>query len=304
MKTTLKKILFISLLFSATVPSSTVQANLDLAALRSGAIEIVSFLRENPIVVGVGVVGIAVFVWKMLKEKAMTDGFFLAVENNNIEEVKQALANGTNVDVQNKYGDTALIKATDMGHFEIVKLLLENNALVNKENNDDLTALMKAAIRGHSKIVKSLLTSGADVNHSDLLGYTALMGAASGGHSKVVELLLATKKIDINRSFKKGGWTALMFVANREKNLIDPEEKQKSKNIIDQFRTAGADLLVRKQDDTTVNFFTVLEQGDNETINEYMREKILGPLKEAVVALPGSLELPNDIATLTSEFTY
>ncbi|HEB41850.1 MAG TPA: ankyrin repeat domain-containing protein [Candidatus Dependentiae bacterium] len=191
MKTTLKKILLITLLFSAAVPS-TMQANLDLAALRSGAIEIVSFLRENPIVVGVGVVGIAVFVWKMLKEKAMTDGFFLAVKNNNIEKVKQALANGTNVDVQNKYGDTALIKATDMGHFEIVKLLLENNALVNKENNDDLTALMKAAIRGHSKIVKSLLTSGADVNHSDLLGYTALMGAASGGHSKVVELLLYT----------------------------------------------------------------------------------------------------------------
>ena len=100
MKTTLKKILLISLLFSATVPSTMQADSLNWAALRSkGTVSwlctnggnFCSFLKENPIVVGVGVVGIAVFVWKMLKKKAMTDGFFLAVKNNSIEEVKQAL---------------------------------------------------------------------------------------------------------------------------------------------------------------------------------------------------------------------
>jgi hypothetical protein len=34
-----------------------------------------------------------------------------------------------------KYGDTALINASEQGHCEIVKLLIENNADVNIQNN-------------------------------------------------------------------------------------------------------------------------------------------------------------------------
>ncbi len=308
MKTMLKKILLISLLFSAAVPS-TMQANLDLAALRSGAIEIVSFLRENSIVVGVGVVGIAVFVWKMLKEKAMTDGFFLAVENNNIEEVKQALANGTNVDVQNKYGDTALIRAAYMGYSEIARLLLDNNADVNwlsKQNNNSsrFTALMHAAWHGHSKVVELLLaTKEADVNLQDNSSRTALMMAASHGRLEIVKLLLATKKADVDQQ-DMFGYTALMRAVSWVRYTIGPEKRQKVTNIIEQLLAAGADPLVKAKDGTIVVKLAHDNPEIQKTINEYMRKQTLGPLKEAVAALPGSLELPDELATFISECTY
>ena len=75
MKKTLTKILFISLLFSAAVPSK-VQANFDWAAwgsgtiksaLRSGAREAISFLTENKIAVLGVAVGTAL-AWKMFNE--------------------------------------------------------------------------------------------------------------------------------------------------------------------------------------------------------------------------------------------
>ncbi len=333
MKTTLKKILLISLLFSATVPSFTVQANsLDKIAVEVGA-----------------VVG-TVFVWEVFKEyrkrklekearqrdrqRELNNDFWSAIESNNIEGVKQALANGADVNEQNENGDTALMKASDMGHFEIVKLLLENNALVNKENKiNDLTALMKAAYQGHLEVVELLLAEGAevhqqskfghtalmsaaandrskvvelllangngvDINQQDRIGYTALMVAAWNGNPEVVKLLLATKKVDINQQ-DKWGETALMEAAAGEKNSIDLIGKQKFTNIIEQLLAAGADPLVKAEDGTAV-----WEQTDNETINEYMRKQTSGPLKEAVVALPGLLELPAVVVDLTLKLIY
>ena len=271
MKTTLKKILLISLLFSATVPSSTVQANsLNWAALRSKGMvswlctnggNFCSFLSKNPIAVLGTVVGTAL-VWKMRKI-ILDDNLWSAINSNNIVEVKQALANGADV---------------NKGEF-----------------------------------------FGGDCNFTPLM-FAAGGGCLKRGNSKIVELLLATNKVDINQQ-DDDGQTALMFAAECEKISRDLEEKQKFRNIIGQLLAAGADPLLKakvfwlsKNDGsfwlTRTDGTTVLEQGSNETkeiIKKFMaqkREQTLGPLKEAVAALPGSLELPDELATFISECTY
>ena len=309
MKTTLKKILLITLLFSAAVPS-TMQANLDLAALRSGAIEIVSFLRENPIVVGVGVVGIAVFVWKMLKEyrkSRLNDDLWSAIESNNIVKMRKTLTNGAEVEKvreassvgdyikQAKMNYTVLMRAARDGYSGAVSLLLEKGVDINHKNNLGYTALTVAAIGSHSEVVKLLLAAGVDINNQDCFGCTALMLAAKYGHSEVVKLLLARgAEVDRQNMF---GWTALMLTGwygMFQHGL----KKQKFTNIIEQLLVARADPLVKAKDGTTV-----LERTYNETINEYMRKKTSKVLKK-VVASQLSLELPDDIASLTLKFTY
>ena len=87
-----------------------------------------------------------------------------------------------------------------------------------------------------------------------------------------------------------------MLAAEKEE-IANLEKKQEFTNIIEQLLAAGADPLVKAEDGTTV-----LEQGNNETIREYMRKQTSGTLKKAVAALPGSLELPNELADLTSNF--
>ena len=306
MKTTLKKILFISLLFSAAVPSA-MQAN--------------SFLTKHPIAVGVGIAVGTAFVWKVLKEKkearrrAANYDLWLAAKSNNIAKATQALANGAEVDQQDNDGKTALMEAAWRGNSKIVKLLLATNKVdVNQQDNNGETALMGASgscyfpevviillesgVVRLSEVVKLLLaTNKVDINQQDNNGKTALMEAVNCGYSKIVKLLLATKKVDINQQDYNGKTTLMKAAAGWEKYPINVGIRQKFTNIIEQLLAAEADPLVKAQ-----NGRTALDL-NNETINEYMRKQTSGILKKEV-ASQLSLELPSAIAKLTSEFTY
>ncbi len=321
MKTTLKKILLISLFFSVAVPSAMQADLLNLAALRSKGMvswlctnggNFCSFLRKNPIAMQIAVLGTivgTVFVWNVLKEKkarkkAATDDLLIAAKNNDTVKVKQALASGADINNQDKHGYTALMRAADRGNLTVVKLLLKNNANTSKQNASGYTALMLAIVNGYIDLVESLLeTKKVDINQRTYFGYTALMLAASKGDSEGVELLLANgagAKIDQRDHY---GWTVLMLAADREKFS---DNEQEFTNIIEQLLAAGADPLLRGATHPVARRAydaTILEQGNNETIKEYRRKRISGILKEEV-ASKLSLELPDDLAILISEFTY
>ena len=47
-----------------------------------------------------------------------------AASNNQLESLRRLLKYGANIDAQTIGGDTALMKATELGHFEIVKELM------------------------------------------------------------------------------------------------------------------------------------------------------------------------------------
>ena len=72
--------------------------------------------------------------------------------------------NVVDINAQNKYGDTALMLASQNGHKDVVQLLLEKNAIVDIQNKYGMTALMKASSRGDKKMVQLLLDHGADIN--------------------------------------------------------------------------------------------------------------------------------------------
>ncbi|MBW5378981.1 ankyrin repeat domain-containing protein, partial [Brachyspira pilosicoli] len=71
--------------------------------------------------------------------------FFLAVQYNNIKEVKSYLDKGANPNAQDEYGFTALMYAALMGYDDIAKLLIEEGTDVNIKDNAGATALMYAA---------------------------------------------------------------------------------------------------------------------------------------------------------------
>ena len=69
----------------------------------------------------------------------------IAVHNDDIEEVKEFLAAGTDVNAKNKYGVTPLLGAAASGHKEIVELLIAKGADVNAIDADGKTPLDWAA---------------------------------------------------------------------------------------------------------------------------------------------------------------
>ncbi len=179
----------------------------------------------------------------------------IAAWNGNLEVVEFLIENGANVDVQNEHGWTALMCTARRE-----KLLINNPKCQQKLRN----------------IMKQLRVAAANL--------TTLMYAAAFDHLEAVKLLLATKTVNINQQ-NKFGWSALMYAAEKEKNLIDnPKCQQELRNIMNLLLAAKANPLLKAK-----SGITVLEQGNGETVKKCMRKQISGILVEEVPRLPKDL---------------
>ncbi|KAJ1537210.1 hypothetical protein HK096_002339, partial [Nowakowskiella sp. JEL0078] len=89
---------------------------------------------------------------------------------------------GALVDLSDKDGETALLKAAYHGYSDVVSELISRKADVNATDRDGWTALHNASSRGYYNVVKNLLDGGALIN---------VVNAAAQGHISIVNLLLA-----------------------------------------------------------------------------------------------------------------
>ncbi|MGF6937192.1 ankyrin repeat protein [Paraburkholderia sp. UCT70] len=93
----------------------------------------------------------------------------------------------TDIEIQDKAGENALMMASLVGDLNFVNLLIAKDAEVNKKG---WAPLHYAAANGHDDIVKVLLDHSAYVDAGSPNGTTPLMMAARGGHVSTVKLLL------------------------------------------------------------------------------------------------------------------
>lgn len=147
-------------------------------------------------------------------------------------------------------GNTALIKAAELGNNEAIAALCSSGAEIDLRNNNGNSALLQACRYGHSDCVETLLKYGAAPNlcntDSDTIYHetirngkltlithmTALVTstkspsvsplnlAAALGHDKIVALLLANSATKVNQR-DSYGYSAAMYAAlfNQEKCL-------------------------------------------------------------------------------------
>ena len=88
-----------------------------------------------------------------------------AAREGNIEAIKQAIADGAEVNAKGIGGFTPLLIAAMEGHNEVVELLISKGADVDaRQYGNGLTPLRFAAERGYKEIVELLISKGADVN--------------------------------------------------------------------------------------------------------------------------------------------
>ncbi len=240
MKKRLRKILLISLFFSASVPSAmqamegekTSQEVLDnyfcskIECCDVGAME--RILEDG-----------VVFNWQ--------DGYRVlmqAAKANNFKVVKLLLARN-NIDINRRCRPypTVLIEAAQRGHFKVVELLLATEGIdVDQLGMFDYTALIKAAIGGHSEVAELLLAKGADPSRETDNGCTALSLAVENARSEVVRLLIPCSEVNWQ---DKSGSTPLILAAKWENSTVDPKRREKFTNIIDQIVAAGVDPFIK-----------------------------------------------------------
>lgn len=148
----------------------------------------------------------------------------IAVETNQNNIVELLLAKLKDaarcINKRDKYGSTALLTASHLGHADIVDTLLTYGADPNITNQFEDTPLILASRKGYSPIVENLLKHGAHVNEQNKEGNSALILASLNGHQAVVDVLL-NAQADPNIT-NKDGYTALIFaVANNFVTIVE-----------------------------------------------------------------------------------
>jgi len=110
---------------------------------------------------------------KSFEKLANEDPFITAARRGHTNNVKQRIKkNPTIVNIQDSYGETALMYAVLEKFPFVVDELIDGKADVNIQNNDGITALFLTTTL---TIINKLLNAGADVNIKNKEGDTAIM---------------------------------------------------------------------------------------------------------------------------------
>ena len=115
-----------------------------------------------------------------------------AAESGCVESVMTCLAQGACVNSESEDKFTPLHYAcnTTKEYLPVVKLLIQRDANVNILNKYGETALLKAAYRGHARVVRTLLEHQADTKPYSTAGLSALSAAVGQGHLAVAKILV------------------------------------------------------------------------------------------------------------------
>ena len=177
-----------------------------------------------------------------------------AVDSANEVQVKRFLDQGANPNARDERGEPALIYALHNERFEAADVLARwPGTDIEAENKEGQTALMVAAYQGRLALCQALLARGAEVSHS---GWTALHFAASSGQLSVAQLLIEhSAYVD---ALSPNGTTPLMMAARHKDQPVsdylleqgaDPTPKNGAGlSAADFARKAGDEALARSLD--------------------------------------------------------
>ena len=111
-------------------------------------------------------------------------------EENKHEVLKKMLDLGSDPNIKDSNGWSALHYACQLGDYESVEILINSDAIIDAYSNNKRIPLHLASYRGYPNIVEFLLKNGSDPNYKDELGCTPLHLAAKKGNVKCMEFLL------------------------------------------------------------------------------------------------------------------
>ncbi|MEE6478854.1 hypothetical protein FKM82_012033 [Ascaphus truei] len=129
-------------------------------------------------------------VRETVKEMDFQRGIWSAALDGDLSRVSSFIQKGTDPNLPDGFGYTALHYSSRHGHLRVCRLLLESGADSNAQTHGGSTALHRAAFCGHCQVGQLLLEYGADPALTDSDGKTALHKAAEGGHRELCHFLL------------------------------------------------------------------------------------------------------------------
>lgn len=174
------------------------------------------------------------------KSETSPDNLFLAIDKNNLDELKGLFAQENirselNIDsVVNEKGDSLLSYAAIKQSYEICEYLVKDcHILVNEKNSGGRTALIEMIrCRGAKCSIKIINLLAGSVNERDSAGKTALMFASVGAGlfgSKKGNIGIVKRLLSLNADLtleSKAGCTALGYAIESNKQSKASNNKE------------------------------------------------------------------------------
>jgi len=121
----------------------------------------------------------------------MADEHFDKIEkivyDNDFNALKKEIENGTDVNLQNKYGWTLLHISIRRDRRDMVEYLLENGADINRVDGVGWTPLMEAVMDDMTQLCGFLIEKGADTSIANQRGATAAMLVQKFGRESMLK---------------------------------------------------------------------------------------------------------------------
>jgi ankyrin repeat protein len=94
----------------------------------------------------------------------MDAGWEDAIKRGDVQDVRDLLDRGTDVNARDRHGQTALMLAAHAGHREVVETLIAHRPNLNTTAKYGLSALMLALVAGHAEVARLLANAGTDLS--------------------------------------------------------------------------------------------------------------------------------------------
>ncbi|XP_029462940.1 inactive serine/threonine-protein kinase TEX14-like isoform X2 [Rhinatrema bivittatum] len=138
-------------------------------------------------------------------------------------KVKRLLKQGTDVELQNSAGQTALYLSALVGLNDVVEILLHFRADVNHRCKDGSTPVHAAAFSCRGSLLLQLLSAGGDLRLHDQEGRTPQDWANAAGSEKNAEVLQCMRQYETQIS--------LMFQCSSDSAIIQIQQRMRSSSL-------------------------------------------------------------------------
>ena len=161
-----------------------------------------------------------------------------AVQNEDIDLVRDLIARGEKVRGKEDDGTTPIAAAVGTGNLELVQILLNAGARVNVTDKSKETPLMRLGENASPELATELINAGAKLNPRDEEGNTPLLRIVREVKPEVLKVLIDAGS-DVNATNDEGE-TALMIAA-------DEDDLEKVRMLL----LAGADVNAKDKEGET-----------------------------------------------------
>lgn len=167
-----------------------------------------------------------------------------ACENRDLNQVRNLVKGGADLEVKNENGQTPLFIAVMANDVEMAIYLMNKGANINARENTMLTPWLYAGAHGFHQILKEALKYNPDVKSTNRFGGTVLLPSAERGYLRTVEVCLSAG-VPVNH-VNDLGWSVL------QEAVILGNGGYLYRDILNRLMDAGADVHLKDKENKTV----------------------------------------------------